>query len=81
MDQTREETEMATCSNCGEHFELKPGHLTETFDQGFRAVGDALYCPECVKTWEDRNGFPFDWAFRADRLWGNYWFRNIAPKR
>lgn len=72
---------MTTCSNCGEKIELKQGHLLETFDAGWRAVGDALYCPKCVGTWAERNGLPFDKTFHAERLWGNYWFRNIAPKK
>ena len=24
--------------------------------EGWRVVGDAEYCPECSRTWEDRNG-------------------------
>jgi len=24
--------------------------------EGWRTVGNAAYCPECVKTWKDRNG-------------------------
>lgn len=27
---------------------------------GYRAIGSAFYCEECVKTWKDRNGRDFD---------------------
>ena len=46
------------CSHCGYHFEVSPmlGIAEGMYYNGYRAVGDAVYCPDCVKTWKDRNG-------------------------
>lgn len=50
------------CSNCGQKFQTSAmiGVPDGMYISGCRAVGDAFYCEECVKTWADRNGKPFD---------------------
>ena len=44
------------CSNCGQHGVTIPfPSIPESmFFEGFRAHGDVLYCPDCVKTWKER---------------------------
>lgn len=51
-----------TCSNCGKHeiISAKAGTPHEMYSLGYRAIGSALYCPKCVKTWKERNGKDFD---------------------
>ena len=50
------------CSNCGklEKTSAMVGIPEGMFALGYRAVGDALYCPDCVNSWAERNGKPFD---------------------
>ena len=58
------------CSNCGQKFQTSAmiGVPDGMYISGCRAVGDAFYCEECVKTWADRNGKPFDEQYDADKL-------------
>ena len=47
-----------TCSCCGNHVSLKARTVKETVDiikSGWGSYGSALYCPECTRTWNDRN--------------------------
>lgn len=50
------------CSNCGKKQKIKctrTGMLSkieDVVDKGWGSCGSALYCPECTKTWADRNG-------------------------
>lgn len=49
------------CSNCGNHRRLSADAVQYTVDaikQGWGSYGAALYCPECVRTWYDRNTRP-----------------------
>ena len=46
------------CSNCGRAMKSKPEPY-KLFKQGCRATGVG-YCPDCVKTWKERNGAEFD---------------------
>ena len=41
------------CSNCGkwERVSAMVGIPHGMFALGYRAVGDALYCPDCVNSW------------------------------
>lgn len=53
------------CSNCGNQriFKYTEIEVKKTLIMGWNSYGDAFYCPECVKTWEERKGI--------DRpLWG-----------
>lgn len=47
------------CSCCGNHRKLSNEKIQDTVDfikSGWGSCGSALYCPECSKTWEERNG-------------------------
>lgn len=47
------------CSCCGNHEELSNEKVEYTVDaikRGWWSCGSALYCPECSKTWAERNG-------------------------
>ena len=45
------------CSNCGEKRTVETiPEVKKVVWEGWRAVGDAEYCPECSRTWKDRNG-------------------------
>ena len=50
------------CSNCGKTEKIslaRSGTLYKllTFiNSGWNSCGGVLYCPECTKTWADRNG-------------------------
>ena len=54
------------CSNCGkrEKVSAMAGIPEGMFALGYRAVGDALYCPDCVNSWAERNGKPFDEQYK-----------------
>ena len=48
-----------TCSNCGARRRLSNKRVEYTVNavkQGWGSFGSALYCPECSRTWEQRNG-------------------------
>ena len=64
------------CSRCGFHFCVSPmlGIPDGMWNNGYRAVGDALYCPECVQTWAERNGVEFDEQIvNPSRQFANWW--------
>lgn len=47
-----------SCSNCGksEKFPYSASNVLRTvYNQGWGSYGSALYCPECSKTWNERN--------------------------
>jgi hypothetical protein len=46
------------CSNCGACISLtfSAANIRRVIQKGWRANGHAAYCPECVRTWADRNG-------------------------
>ena len=75
------------CSNCGYHFEVSPmlGIPEGMYYNGYRAVGDALYCPDCVKTWKDRNGEEFDKQYaNPSKQFANWWngkVESIVPDK
>lgn len=66
------------CSRCGEDIELTA--ILEMYDAGYRAVGDAIYCPTCVQGWNERAGIPFDKMFKSRSLWGAFWWRQVGEK-
>lgn len=64
------------CSNCGYHFKTSPaiGVPEGMYYMGYRAVGSALYCPECLKTWKDRNGAEFYEQYENPlKMFANWW--------
>ena len=47
------------CSRCGNHQKLSNKRIQDTADlihSGWGSCGSALYCPECAKSWKERNG-------------------------
>ena len=47
------------CSCCGNHQKLSNEKIEDTVDlihSGWGSCGSALYCPECSKSWKERNG-------------------------
>lgn len=47
-----------TCSCCGKHRRISDNHPEQAVSAaraGWRSHGTALYCPDCVKTWHERN--------------------------
>lgn len=46
------------CSRCGasREFDYRPAAVDITIGMGCGSCGSALYCPECTKTWAERNG-------------------------
>ena len=68
------------CSSCGktESVRAMVGIPHGMFGLGYRAVGDALYCPDCVKSWEERNGVPFDEQYTSPgTLFARWWNRKV----
>lgn len=46
------------CSNCGTHYRFKysAANVLKAIELGWNSCGSALYCPDCTKTWKERNG-------------------------
>lgn len=44
------------CSNCGAKRYVAITEAVQAVRDGWKVVGDAAYCPECSRTWKDRNG-------------------------
>jgi hypothetical protein len=63
------------CSNCGQKEETADDmdSVFATAVKGWRATPGAMYCPECVRTWKDRNGteMPTNWV-NTIRAIGNH---------
>lgn len=63
------------CSNCGKHFMVTPDpEMTKVmYVAGYRATG-VPYCPDCVKTWKDRNRKEFDEQYKnSAKMFENWW--------
>ena len=46
------------CSRCVKHRRIcdnRPEHSVSAVRAGWRSYGTALYCPDCAKTWHERN--------------------------
>lgn len=68
------------CSNCGQQGVATPfPSIPESmFFEGFRAHGDVLYCPDCVKTWKERNGMEYDEQYKEPpHLFAMWWNRQV----
>ena len=40
--------------------------------------GDVLYCPDCVKTWKERNGAEYDKQYKnPPHLFAMWWNRQV----
>lgn len=72
------------CSCCGKSFYTIafPG-VPEVmfFNEGYRANGDALYCPECVKTWQERNGAEFDEQYKDPPHLFAMWWNQLVERQ
>lgn len=71
------------CSNCGKKFVTRPipGVPDGMYGRGCRAVGDAFYCEDCVKTWKDRNGEEFDSQIKdPPHLFAEWWNRTVEDQ-
>lgn len=47
------------CSCCGNHEPVSNRKVSNSVDlikRGWGSCGSALYCPECTRTWKERNG-------------------------
>ena len=46
------------CSRCGNThvMEYSARNVLKAVRSGWNSCGSALYCPDCAKTWEERNG-------------------------
>ena len=47
---------------------------------GCRVVGDAFYCEDCVKTWADRNGKPFDAQYKDPIGMFTKWWNRLVDE-
>jgi hypothetical protein len=68
------------CSNCGrrEQTNCAIGVAEGMFYLGYRAHGDVLYCPDCIKTWKDRNGMEYDEQYKdPPHLFAVWWNRQV----
>ena len=48
------------CSCCGRSDTIKPlgWNVSDLLDKGWRSYSSNPYCPECSKTWHERNDKP-----------------------
>ena len=68
------------CSNCGKSHMTRPmvGIPHGMFSLGYRAVGDAFYCDNCVRTWKERNGKEFDEQYPdAPHMFAMLWNKTV----
>lgn len=71
------------CSNCGQRFVTSaiPGVPEGMYINGNRAVGDAFYCADCVKSWPERNGEEFDRQYRdPQKMFAAWWNNTVAQQ-
>ena len=71
------------CSNCGkvEKVSAMVGIPHGMFALGYRAVGDALYCPDCVSSWAERNGKPFDEQYKdVGNMFAEWWNATVLKQ-
>ena len=68
------------CSNCGKAEQTRAmlGIPDGMFYAGYRAHGDVLYCPDCVKTWKERNGAEYDEQYKdPHHLFAMWWNKQV----
>ena len=68
------------CSNCGKAEQTRAalGVPDGMLYAGYRAHGDVLYCPDCVKTWKERNGAEYDEQYKdPPHLFAMWWNRQV----
>ena len=52
------------CSNCGTRLSLNP---TDFWKYGWRYTG-VPYCPQCIKTWKERNGKEWNEQYNEEQM-------------
>lgn len=68
------------CSNCGKWFQTSTmaGVPHGMYWSGVRVNGDAVYCEDCVNTWADRNGKPFDEQYKEPwKMFCDWWNKEV----
>ena len=72
-----------SCSNCGQRFTTAAmvGVPDGMFFSGCRVNGDAFYCEDCVKTWPERNGKPFDEQYKDPRGMFTKWWNRLVDEQ
>ena len=71
------------CSNCGKAEQTRAmlGIPDGMFYAGYRAHGDVLYCPDCVKTWKERNGAEYDEQYKdPPHLFAVWWNKQVQTQ-
>ena len=71
------------CSNCGKNFKTSAmvGIPHGMFDLGDRVVGDVFYCCDCVASWAERNGKPFDEQYKEPwKMFKRWWNRTVKEQ-
>lgn len=59
-----------TCSRCGKHrrFNFSVMSVARAIRDGWGSYGNVLYCPECTKTWNERNSRSLSDNFNTIRI-------------
>ena len=72
-----------SCSNCGkrEVTSAMAGVPDGMYSLGYRAHGDVLYCPDCVKTWKERNGAEYDEQYKDPHHLFAMWWNNLLASQ
>src|SRR5574343_169302 len=71
------------CGNCGQRGRAYPlpGVPEIMFIEGYRAHGNVLYCPDCVKTWKERNGAEYDEQYNnPPHLFAMWWNMQVQTQ-
>ena len=71
------------CSNCGKTEQTRAmlGIPDGMFYAGYRAHGDVLYCPDCVKTWKERNGAEYDEQYKDPPHLFAMWWNQLVERQ
>ncbi len=71
-----------TCSNCGER-ESVPNLLSaiDAVSDRWGSCGNALYCPECTRTWFERNQKPMGGKQNTFTVIAAMFFANYDAKK
>lgn len=71
------------CSNCGKRFQTSPivGVPEGMYFAGCRAVGDAFFCEDCVRTWKSRNGETFDIQMKNPKGMFTKWWNRMVKEQ
>lgn len=66
-----------TCSRCGQHQKSSDSdNVLKIITDGWGSFGSALYCPECSKTWGERNSNPMSDSNNTLKIIFDKFFKN-----